>query len=131
MSLVIVLSGRDMEVKDPAWLSRTSEDMVKANGRDSEVGRAVVGARAVCWGALEGAQPGSVTGERRPSWQQGEKTTSWHVQGTTQYRQDKGHVRNETKEVGRESFLRESYPSCSPTLSIKSQLCRAFKCGRV
>lgn len=38
MSLVIVLSGRDMEVKDPAWLSRTSEDMVKANGRDSKWG---------------------------------------------------------------------------------------------
>lgn len=130
MSLVIVLSGRDMEVKDPAWLSRTSEDMVKANGRDSEWG-GQWWVRARCAGAREGAQPGSVTGERRPSWQQGEKTTSWHVQGTTQYRQDKGHVRNETKEVGRESFLRESHPSCSPTLSIKSQLCRAFKCGRV
>lgn len=36
MSLVVVLSGRDMEVKDPAWLSRTSEDMVKANGGDGE-----------------------------------------------------------------------------------------------
>lgn len=63
MSLVIVLSGHDMEVKDPAWLSRTSEDMVKANGRDSEVGRAVVGARAVCWGARRGPARLGVGGE--------------------------------------------------------------------